>query len=492
MELILEKLIPIVGSKGWKSPNKEDTYSISKIADYKNEIPSIILLPRNTEDVIKIMQVCNDFYWPVSLQGRITGLTQGTASIDKEVILSLERMDTITNFDKSSQSAIVETGITQEKFNLFLEEKGLFFPFDTSAKGNCFLGKNLATNVGGSKIIKYGLIRNRILGVEVVLADGTLISSLDNSIKGNLDYDLNKIFLGTSGMLGIITKASLKFFQKPKTQNIAFCGANSFDEVINLLKSCKKELGSNLSAFEVIWKSTYEFLVNFTSIKAPLPEDYEYYVLIENLGNKIKIDDDRFSDTLRKFISKKLIRDSFVSSSQKDIKKIWNVRNNISKAFEKFPLRIVFNISININHIPKFVAKLDNDLQLLNVSKGMFLFGNIANNNLQVILLCNKSKENIKKAFYKVVAEYSASISYEHEIGLEKKSYLNFNRSKQEIKFMKELKSNFDPHNILNRYQFFKSDLNTEQNFFDNFKNDEFKEKFRPEFLSYLRKQKKY
>ena len=488
MELILEKLIPIVGSKGWKTPNIENAKYVHDITNFKNGKPSIILLPKSTQEVIKIMQICNDFCWPVLVQGGMTGLVQGSVPFDNEVILSLERMNSISNFDRVSQSATVETGVTLEKFQKFLEEEGFFFPLDLGSKGSCFLGGNLATNAGGTRVIKYGMMRDLTLGIEVVLADGTLISNLHNLVKDNSGYDLKQIFIGSEGTLGVITKATLKFYHEPKTQNVAFCGVDSLDELLNLLISCKKELGSDLSAFEVLWKSTYEFIISSTSIKAPLPTKYNYYVLIETLGNKPAIDDKWFSETLSKFLSKKIIKDAIISSSQKDIKNLWNVRNNTSTAFKTIPLRMNFDISVNLNLIQKFVAQLEKEILAFKEVKDILFFGHLGDNNLHAVVICHELKEKIKKIFYKIVGEYNGSISAEHGIGLEKKAYLHLSRSKQEIKLMKDLKGRFDPQNILNRNRIFNSDLGYQKGLIKNNTNDELKEKFRPEFLSYLAK----
>jgi FAD/FMN-containing dehydrogenase len=321
-----------------------------------------------------------------------------------------------------------------------------------------------------------------------VLADGTLISNLHNLVKDNSGYDLKQIFIGSEGTLGVITKATLKFYHEPKTQNVAFCGVDSLDELLNLLISCKKELGSDLSAFEVLWKSTYEFIICSTSIKAPLPTKYNYYVLIETLGNKPAIDDKWFSETLSKFLSKKIIKDAIISSSQKDIKNLWNVRNNTSTAFKTIPLRMNFDISVNLNLIQKFVAQLEKEILAFKEVKDILFFGHLGDNNLHAVVICHELKEKIKKIFYKIVGEYNGSISAEHGIGLEKKAYLHLSRSKQEIKLMKDLKGRFDPQNILNRNRIFNSDLGYQKGLIKNNTNDELKEKFRPEFLSYLAK----
>ena len=338
------------------------------------------------------------------------------------------------------------------------------------------------------RVIKYGMMRDLTLGIEVVLADGTLISNLHNLVKDNSGYDLKQIFIGSEGTLGVITKATLKFYHEPKTQNVAFCGVDSLDELLNLLISCKKELGSDLSAFEVLWKSTYEFIICSTSIKAPLPTKYNYYVLIETLGNKPAIDDKWFSETLSKFLSKKIIKDAIISSSQKDIKNLWNVRNNTSTAFKTIPLRMNFDISVNLNLIQKFVAQLEKEILAFKEVKDILFFGHLGDNNLHAVVICHELKEKIKKIFYKIVGEYNGSISAEHGIGLEKKAYLHLSRSKQEIKLMKDLKGRFDPQNILNRNRIFNSDLGYQKGLIKNNTNDQLKEKFRPEFLSYLAK----
>ena len=331
-------------------------------------------------------------------------------------------------------------------------------------------------------------MRDLTLGIEVVLADGTVISNLHNLVKDNSGYDLKQIFIGSEGTLGVITKATLKFYHEPKTQNVAFCGVDSLDEILKLLISCKKELGSDLSAFEVLWKSTYEFIISSTSIKAPLPTKYNYYVLIETLGNKPAIDDKWFSETLSKFLSKKIIKDAIISSSQKDIKNLWNVRNNTSTAFKTIPLRMNFDISVNLNLIQKFVAQLEKEILAFKEVKDILFFGHLGDNNLHAVVICYELKEKIKKIFYKIVGEYNGSISAEHGIGLEKKAYLHLSRSKQEIKLMKDLKRRFDPQNILNRNRIFNSDLGFQKGLIKNNTNDELKEKFRPEFLSYLAK----
>ena len=484
MELILEKLIPVVGSKGWKNPKNKNVKYLNDITNFKNGDPSIILLPKSTEEIVKIMQICSDYSWPITIQGGMTGLVQGAVPFDNEVILSLEKMNSINNLDKVSLTAIVQSGVTLENFQKFLDNENLFFPLDLGSKGSCLIGGNLSTNAGGTRVIKYGMMRALTLGLEVVLADGTVISNLNSLLKDNAGYDLKHLFIGSEGTLGIITKAALKLFPKPKSQNVAFCGLDNFNQLKELLLKCKVELGNDLSAFEVLWKPTYEFIIKSTDIHGPLPENYKYYVLIETLGNKSEMDDEWFKETLSNFLNNKLINDAVIALSKKDINKIWSVRESTSTAFKTIPLRMNFDVSINLNDIEIFIKKLKKELFNLKEVKDVLFFGHLGDNNLHAVVVCNKLHENIKRIFYSIVSEFNGSISAEHGIGLEKKPYLNLSRSYEEIKLMKDLKIKLDPKNILNRNRVIdiKPSLNLNTN---NEKiNDELKDRFRPEFLS--------
>ena len=479
MELILEKLIPIVGSSGWKNPDSNNTKYLNDITNFKNGTPSIILLPQSTQQITKIMHICSDFNWPISVQGGLTGLVQGAVPFDNEIVLSLEKMNSIVGIDPISLNAVVQSGVTIQSFQNLLDERNLFFPLDLGSKGSCLIGGALSTNAGGTRVIKYGMMRSLTLGLEVVLADGSVIRNLNSLLKDNSGYDLKHLFIGSEGTLGVITQASLKLFPKPKSQNVAFCGLDHFSQLIDLLVRCKNDLGDDLSAFEVLWKPTYELIINSTDVKPPLSKDYNYYVLIEIMGNKIKVDDEWFEKVLGGFINDKLINDAVLSSSKKDVNNIWAVRENTSTAFKKIHKRLNFDISLSLNTMEIFIKKLTKKLTMLKEVQEILFFGHLGDNNLHAVVVYNEFTEKIKKTFYSLVGEFGGSISAEHGIGLEKKPYLGFSRTKNEIKLMKDLKNKLDPQNILNRNRIF--DLSSSQKLkFDS----DLKNKFRPEFLN--------
>ena len=455
MDLILEKLKSIVGSDFWRSANSENLKYFNDIDNYQNGLPSIILLPTSTIQISQILEICNNYKLPVSIQGGMTGLVQGAVPFNNEIVISLEKMNSIVEFDKTSLNAIVQSGVSLENFQNFLDEKDLFFPLDLGSKGSCSIGGNLSTNAGGSRVIKYGMMRSLTLGLEVVLADGTIISNLNGLLKNNAGYDLKHLFIGSEGTLGVITQSALKLFPKPKSQNVAFCGLNKFSNVVKLLLKSKFELGDNLSAFEVLWNPTYKKIITSLKINAPLNMNYNYYVLLETMGHKPEPDNKWFKETLGHFLGEGLILDAIVSSSESDVNKIWSVRENSSTAFRKIPKRMNFDVSINLNDMEAFTTKLNQRLLNEKEVDEILFFGHLGDNNLHAVVICNDYSEKIKNDFYNLVGEFNGSISAEHGIGLEKKPYLHFSRSEEEINLMKQLKSKLDPNNILNRNRIF-------------------------------------
>ncbi len=455
MDLILEKLKSIVGSDFWRSTNSENLKYFNDINNYQNGLPSIILLPTSTIQISQILEICNNYKLPVSIQGGMTGLVQGAVPFNNEIVISLEKMNSIVEFDKTSLNAIVQSGVSLENFQNFLDEKDLFFPLDLGSKGSCSIGGNLSTNAGGSRVIKYGMMRSLTLGLEVVLADGTIISNLNGLLKNNAGYDLKHLFIGSEGTLGVITQSALKLFPKPKSQNVAFCGLNKFSNVVQLLLKSKFELGDNLSAFEVLWNPTYKKIITSLKINAPLNMNYNYYVLLETMGHKPEPDNKWFKETLGHFLGEGLILDAIVSSSESDVNKIWSVRENSSTAFRKIPKRMNFDVSINLNDMEAFTTKLNQRLLNEKEVDEILFFGHLGDNNLHAVVICNDYSEKIKNDFYNLVGEFNGSISAEHGIGLEKKPYLHFSRSEEEINLMKQLKSKLDPNNILNRNRIF-------------------------------------
>ncbi len=256
-----------------------------------------VVLPHNTEDVAETMKICHANNQPVVIHGGLTNLVGGTETKANEVVISLEKMNAIEEVDDKSRTMTVQAGVILEQAQLAAEEKNLLFPLNFGAKGSAQIGGIISTNAGGLKVFRYGMTRNLVLGLEAVLADGTIISSLKKIIKDNSGYDLKQLFIGSEGTLGVVTKAVLKLAESPKSRTSAFVAFDKYDKVVDFLKYMDAGLAGTLSSFELIWQETYKAMTSPpASVKAPLPQHYKYYVLLEGLGSHQMNDQARLQD----------------------------------------------------------------------------------------------------------------------------------------------------------------------------------------------------
>ena len=213
--------------------------------------------PDSTEGVSATLAYCYQHGIPVVTQGGLTGLVHGADTSDDALILSLERMNRIETVQPNQRTLTAQAGVKLETVQLAAAEEGLIFPLDLGARGSATIGGNAATNAGGNRVIRYGMMRDMVLGVEAVLADGTIINALNGLIKNNTGYDLKQLFLGSEGTLGVITRLTLRLFEAPKSRHMAFAATDSFAHVKELLRHMDQHLGGGLSAFETLWSNDY-------------------------------------------------------------------------------------------------------------------------------------------------------------------------------------------------------------------------------------------
>ena len=267
-----------------------------------------LLLPKTTEEVSEIMKICNAHNQPVVVHGGLTNLVGSTETTPQEVVISMERMRTIEELDTSSRTVTAQAGVILENVQKQAEENDLLFPMNFGAKGSAQIGGIISTNAGGMRVVRYGMTRNLVLGLEVVLADGTIISSLKKIIKDNSAYDIKHNFIGSEGTLGIVTKAVLRLSEKPVSRNCAFIGLNGYGNVVKLLKHMDKGLAGTMSAFELIWKNTFIGMTSAPAeVNAPLPYDYDYYVLVESMGGNHEADLTTLENLLAVAMEKEMI-----------------------------------------------------------------------------------------------------------------------------------------------------------------------------------------
>ena len=244
-----------------------------------------MLLPESTTEVAEIMKICHAENQPVTVFGGLTNLVGSTETNEQEVVISMERMNSMEQPDLQSRTITVEAGVILEHVQEIAAKNGLLFPLNYGAKGSAQIGGAISTNAGGLQVLRYGMTRNLVLGLEVVLADGTIISSLKKVIKDNSAYDLKQLFIGSEGTLGIVTKAVLKLVESPKSRVSAFVGINDYDKVVSFMRYMDQGLAGTLSSYELIWKASFKTLTKDPSVDwSPLPYDYNYYILLEGIG----------------------------------------------------------------------------------------------------------------------------------------------------------------------------------------------------------------
>ncbi len=413
-----------------------------------------VIIPQTTRDVATALKICNDYNQPVVPHGGLTNLVGSTETSSEEVVISMEKMNAIEEVDESSRTMTVQAGAILERVQLAAKEKNLLFPLNFGAKGSAQIGGAISTNAGGLRVVKFGMTRNLVLGLETVLADGTIISSLKKIIKDNSAYDLKQLFIGSEGTLGIITKAVLKLVEAPKSRVSAFIGLNHYDKVVELLKFMDSALAGTLSGFELMWQPTYMGLTSPPMIKPPLPYDYNYYVLMEALGGNDEPDQQRLLELLEEATKSGMIEDAVPAFSGSDLDWFWRIREEVDPIVDQCNHEQQFDISLPIGLIGAVVDGIVENLYTLKEIEKVFAFGHVADGNIHFIIgKNNDSKELIEKineVVYSPLEEIGGSVSAEHGIGVHKKAYLHLSRNPEEIALMKTLKTSLDPKGILN------------------------------------------
>ncbi len=408
--------------------------------------------PKTTDEVAAVLRLCSQARCPVVTQGGLTGLVHGADCTPDHLILSLERMNCIEEIDPMQRVAVVQAGVTLQALHDALERHDLAFPLDLGARGSATIGGNVATNAGGNRVIRYGMTRTMVLGVEAVLADGTILSSLNRMIKNNAGYDLKQLFIGSEGTLGVITRVVLRLAERPRSQNVAFVALSGFDAVTGFLKHMDRTLGGTLSAFEVMWREFYELVTTPPAASTPpLPHGSAYYVLVEALGADQEHDAARFINALEAASEAGLIADAVVAGSDRERAAIWAMRDDVMQiARHGWPF--TFDVSLPIATMEAYVAGVRGELAARWPDHHCWLFGHLGDGNLHLAVHTGDAadRESVERIVYEPLKAIGGSISAEHGVGLEKKPYLHLSRSPQEIALMRTLKNALDPNGLLN------------------------------------------
>lgn len=420
-----------------------------------------LVRPHTTSEVSAILKLCHARGQVVVPHGGRTNLVEGTSTSAAEIILSLERMNRIEHVDGPGRTMRVEAGVILQRAQEEAERHDLMFPLDLGARGSCTIGGNISTNAGGVRVLRFGMMRSLVLGVEAVLADGTVLDSLNRMLKNNAGYDLKQLFIGSEGTLGVVTRADLRLFPRPRSVATAFVACRDFAALVGLLGHLDARLAGQLAAFEALWPEFYEVTTSArTSNAAVLPRDYGMYGLIETLGSDPETDQGRLEQALADALDRGLILDAVVAKSESERRAIWAPREDVWQAQEQYGLTFNFDVSLPISDMAPYLERLRGEAARTFPKGRVFAFGHIADGNLHVIVAPGLARSAgpvpdaprvaAERLVYEPLREIEGSIAAEHGIGLERREYLGYSRTPEEIAAMRALKAALDPKRILN------------------------------------------
>jgi FAD/FMN-containing dehydrogenase len=414
-----------------------------------------IIRPANTAEVSEVLKLCHQQGQPVVTHGGMTGLVGGARVGRDEIALSLERMNGIEAVDTINRTITVEAGAVLQTVQEAAEDADLLFPLDLGARGSATIGGTISTNAGGNGVIRYGMMREQLLGVEAVLADGSIISSMKDVIKNNTGYDLKQLFVGSEGTLGIITRAVLRLRPFPRSQNTALVAIDNFDKLGRFLQAMDSALGGTLSAFEAMWNDFYTLIVgNGEKHGLPLDTSHAFYVLLESTGGNEESDRARFEQALQEAFGEDLIVDAVIAQSKQQRNDLWGIRDDVEGLVESLFPPMTFDISLSILQMDDYVEEVRSQLNSKWENARMVVFGHLGDGNIHLGIGVGSLEPAVvlavEKIVYEALGRRAGVISAEHGIGLDKRAYLAHSRSPMEITLMKTIKMAMDPKNILN------------------------------------------
>lgn len=410
--------------------------------------------PRNTGEVVSILKFCNEHGIPVQPQGGMTGLAGGGVPAGRCVVVSMERMRAIREIDVSTATMTVEAGAVLEAVQKAADAAELFFPLDLGGRGSCQIGGNVSTNAGGNRVLRFGMARDLVVGIEAVLADGTVIDSLRKVTKNNAGYDLRQLFIGSEGTLGIVTAVVLRLFPKPRSTCTSLCAVAHYDGVLKLLQHVRSGFGCQLTAFEVMWPSFYRLATEGLGRNPPLTFGAGAYVLVETMGMDPEADLVHFETVTANSFATGIVSDSIIAQSTRESLELWKVRDSPGewRRTSHWP-NLSFDVSAPTGEIGALVEDIDRALAKRWPQLSSVYFGHVADGNLHASISTGMSsvpESDIEDAVYEIAARPRGSISAEHGIGSLKRRFLHCTRSTEEIMLMRTIKKVLDPKGILN------------------------------------------
>ncbi|MBR7059358.1 MAG: FAD-binding oxidoreductase [Neisseriaceae bacterium] len=411
----------------------------------------IVLQPSSVASVQTIVKLCNQYAISITPQGGNTGLCGGAVP-DGGVLLSMSRLNRIVNISPADNSITVEAGVTLYQVQQAAISVGRFFPLSLASEGSCQIGGNIACNAGGINVLRYGTMRALVLGLEVVLPNGEIVSHLSPLYKNTTGLDIQQLFIGSEGTLGIITAATLKLFYQPLETQTLWASFNNIEQCIELFHFLQKHSSGRLKSFELIGKNALLISSNDLQQAPPIIDSQDNWHILCELEKSISI------DSLPESLYENGFRNIVFAQNEMQSKQWWCLRENISEAQKRYGVSIKHDIAVPIGQLSDFICKNSQRLQELYPESKLVVFGHLGDGSLHYNVFLSNALGNeiyqyenaINQLVYQDVFAHDGTCAAEHGIGLLKRNWLCNMKTEQELSLMRAIKHQLDPNNIMN------------------------------------------
>ena len=452
---VLAALSEIVGEDWVKTdPADLQTYGTDWTRQFP-VAPSVIVMPKTVAEVQAVVELANEIPFKLVPSGGRTGLSGGAVATDGELVLVLDRMNQILDFNAADRQVTCEAGVVTEQLQQFAESQGLFYPVDFASSGSSQLGGNVATNAGGIKVIRYGMTRSWVTGMKVVTGRGDLLNLNRGLTKNATGYDFRHLFIGSEGTLGIVVELTMALSAPPQDPAVLILGVEDMTQTMPVLEAFQNRL--SLTAFEFFSEQALRHVIAEKNLARPFETASNFYALIE-FEQRSEEDLEAAMALFEHCLEQGWIVDGTISQSLTQAESLWRLREDISETIAQFtPYKN--DIAVRVSAVPRFLKDVDSLVREQYPEFEIIWFGHIGDGNVHLNILKPENLEaqlffeqcgSVSNQVFSLVQQYGGSVSAEHGVGLLKKPYLNYSRDPQEIEYMRLIKQAFDPNGVLN------------------------------------------
>lgn len=460
-EQLLSRLAAIVGERNVITDPDAQWPFLTQPSRYNFDAKSrAVVRPQSTQEICSIARIAHDASIPIVPQGGNTGLVGGQIPVCGEIVLSLQRMNRIREIDTTANLITCEAGVILRQARHAAASAGRLLPLLLPSDGSCTIGGNVATNAGGTQALSYGVTRDQVVGLEVVLANGELLSLMRKLKKDNTGYNLHNLFVGSEGTLGIVTAAMLKLIPERPNVETGLVGLGSAKQALALLTKTREAVGDDLTSFELLSGAGLACVVsNVPGCRFPTRSQHRWYVFIEISSSRDTAIRNKLEELLIGAAEQSLIEDGLIASNLDQAAALWKLREVAGEAQRREGDIVGHDISVPVTQVPAFLADADSAMQKICPGCRPMPFGHLGDGNIHYTVVQPQDMlkgqfaamaAEITSAVHAVVAAHVGSISAEHGIGLVKRDALNRTRDPASLQIMRGIKQLLDPKGILN------------------------------------------